>query len=149
MDWTLIYWLFLLALTAFLIFTAVFYLISYTDLECDYVNPIDLSRRINTLIIPEMATHIVLTVMLLSSGHWLDFLLNVPLVIWNIMSVMNRTYMVDATQIFRILSKQKKIGFIKLGFYMISFFLYLYRLVYHIVGAYVSSSSKMGRYVYK
>jgi hypothetical protein len=41
----------------------------------------------------------------------------------------NHTY--DATEIFRTLSQHKKESFIKLGFYLLSFFYYLYRCVTH------------------
>ena len=37
--------------------------------------------------------------------------------------------MYDATEIFRTLGTQKKESFIKLGFYLVSFFYYLYRCV--------------------
>ena len=37
--------------------------------------------------------------------------------------------MYDATEIFRTLSGHKKESFIKLGFYLLSFFYYLYRYV--------------------
>jgi hypothetical protein len=45
--------------------------------------------------------------------------------------------MYDATEIFRTLSGHKKESFIKLGFYLLSFFYYLYR--------YVVTSSLPGR----
>lgn len=38
--------------------------------------------------------------------------------------------MYDATEIFRTLSGHKKESFIKLGFYLLSFFYYLYRYVH-------------------
>lgn len=38
--------------------------------------------------------------------------------------------MYDATEIFRTLPNHKKESFIKLGFYLLSFFYYLYRYVY-------------------
>lgn len=38
--------------------------------------------------------------------------------------------MYDATEIFRTLSTHKKESFIKLGFYLLSFFYYLYRYAY-------------------
>jgi len=41
--------------------------------------------------------------------------------------------MYDATEIFRTLSGHKKESFIKLGFYLVSFFYYLYRCVWLIV----------------
>lgn len=41
--------------------------------------------------------------------------------------------MYDATEIFRTLSGHKKESFIKLGFYLVSFFYYLYRCVWSIL----------------
>lgn len=38
--------------------------------------------------------------------------------------------MYDATEIFRTLSNHKKESFIKLGFYLLSFFYYLYRCAF-------------------
>ena len=38
--------------------------------------------------------------------------------------------MYDATEIFRTLPNHKKESFIKLGFYLLSFFYYLYRCVH-------------------
>lgn len=40
---------------------------------------------------------------------------------------MSKNHMYDATEIFRTLSGHKKESFIKLGFYLVSFFYYLYR----------------------
>jgi hypothetical protein len=42
---------------------------------------------------------------------------------------MGKNHMYDATEIFRTLSGHKKESFIKLGFYLISFFYYLYRMI--------------------
>lgn len=43
--------------------------------------------------------------------------------------VINKTYLLDATEIFRTLMSHKKESFVKLGFYLLSFFFYLYRYV--------------------
>lgn len=43
--------------------------------------------------------------------------------------VINKTYLLDATEIFRTLMSHKKESFIKLGFYLLTFFFYLYRYV--------------------
>ena len=43
---------------------------------------------------------------------------------------MNKTYLLDATEIFRTLMTHKKESFLKLGFYLLTFFFYLYRYVY-------------------
>jgi hypothetical protein len=50
--------------------------------------------------------------------------------------------MYDATEIFRTLSGHKKESFIKLGFYLVCFFYYLYRMIVALIaGAYKSSHS--------
>lgn len=43
--------------------------------------------------------------------------------------MLSKNHMYDATEIFRTLSGHKKESFIKLGFYLVSFFYYLYRCV--------------------
>lgn len=43
---------------------------------------------------------------------------------------MSKNHMYDATEIFRTLPGHKKESFIKLGFYLVSFFYYLYRSVF-------------------
>ena len=43
--------------------------------------------------------------------------------------VINKTYLLDATEIFRTLMSHKKESFVKLGFYLLTFFFYLYRYV--------------------
>lgn len=93
-----------------------------------------------------MIAHAFLTLLFLLSGQWLAFLLNAPLVAFNVNKcvlapefdrqrsadnyrVLSKNHMYDATEIFRTLSGHKKESFIKLGFYLISFFYYLYRWV--------------------
>jgi hypothetical protein len=41
--------------------------------------------------------------------------------------ILSKNHMYDATEIFRTLSGHKKESFIKLGFYLVSFFYFLYR----------------------
>lgn len=58
-------------------------MISYTDLESDYVNPIDHARRVNTVILPEMIAQSAIAAFMLLTGNYLEFAVNLPLVIWN------------------------------------------------------------------
>ncbi|CAO1633303.1 unnamed protein product [Sympodiomycopsis kandeliae] len=131
-------WLFLLAVlvAAGLLFTMVFYIIMFSDLECDYINPIDLCNKLNQFTLPEMIAHATLTVLFLLSGQWIAFLLNAPLVAFNAKKVTDKNHLLDATEIFRTLSGHKKECFIKLGFYLLSFFYYLYRMIVALI-AYV------------
>ncbi|KAG6866384.1 COPII-coated vesicle protein [Blastosporella zonata] len=43
--------------------------------------------------------------------------------------IFTKAHMYDATEIFRTLGVHKKESFIKLGFYLLSFFYYLYRMI--------------------
>ncbi|KAH0847966.1 ER-derived vesicles protein ERV14 [Fonsecaea pedrosoi] len=78
-------WLYLLAvlINAVNLFLQVFFTIMYSDLECDYINPIDLCNRLNTYIVPEAAVHAFLTFLFLINGYWLAILLNLPLLAFN------------------------------------------------------------------
>lgn len=96
-----------------------------------------------------MGAHAALTILFLLTGQWVSFLLNAPLLAWNVQKyakpisphiphaltsgvahrVRTQNHMYDATEIFRTLGSEKKESFIKLGFYLITFFYYLYRYV--------------------
>ncbi|KAK4034869.1 WD40-repeat-containing domain protein [Parachaetomium inaequale] len=79
-------WLYLFAviINAVNLFLQVFFTIMYSDLECDYINPIDLCNRLNTYIIPEVAVHGFLTFLFLINGYWLPLILNLPLLGYNV-----------------------------------------------------------------
>jgi hypothetical protein len=63
--------LFSVVVSAALLFAMVYYIIMFSDLECDYVNPIDLCNRLNTFVIPEMGAQAALTLLFLLSGSWI------------------------------------------------------------------------------
>ncbi|POW16014.1 hypothetical protein PSTT_01709 [Puccinia striiformis] len=114
-------WLFLFAviLAAVLLFTAVFYIIMFSDLECDYMNPIDLCNKMNQFVLPEMGAHMFLVLLFVLSFQFVATLINAPLIAWN----------VNKLKIFRTLAQHKKESFFKLGFYLLSFFYYLFRMI--------------------
>ncbi|KAH7106517.1 cornichon protein-domain-containing protein, partial [Auriculariales sp. MPI-PUGE-AT-0066] len=123
-------WLFIFAVlaSAALIFTSVFFIVSYSDLDAqDYINPIDLCNRLNAFTLPEHALHGFLTVLFLLGLQWSCIILNAPLVAYNINKIITNNWQHDATEIFRTLGGHKKEYFIKLAFYLISFFYYIYR----------------------
>ncbi|GLB37769.1 putative vesicle-mediated transport [Lyophyllum shimeji] len=124
-------WLFLFAVfwAAGLMFGMIYFIIMFSDLESDYVNPIDLCNKLNQLVIPETAAHAFLAVLFLLSGQWMAFALNAPLVAYNAHKIINKNHMYDATEIFRTLDSHKKESFFKIAFYLLSFFYYLYRMI--------------------
>ncbi|KZV96747.1 cornichon [Exidia glandulosa HHB12029] len=125
-------WLFLFAvlMAAALLFTSVFFIIMFSDLECDYMNPIDLCNKLNQFVVPENLAHAFLCLLFLLSFQWTALLINAPLLAYNVNKVViTKTHTFDATEIFRTLPQHKKESFIRLGFYLLSFFYYLYRMI--------------------
>ncbi|KAF5380380.1 hypothetical protein D9615_004718 [Tricholomella constricta] len=128
-------WLFLFAVfvAAALLFGTVYFIIMFSDLESDYVNPIDLCNKLNQLVIPENAVHAFLALLFLLSGQWMAFAFNAPLLAFNTNKIINKNHMFDATEIFRTLDSHKKESFCKVAFYLVSFFYYLYRMIASLV----------------
>ncbi|KAI4735494.1 cornichon [Aureobasidium sp. EXF-12298] len=141
-------WLYLIAvlINAVNLFLQVFFTIMYSDLECDYINPIDLCNRLNTYIVPEAAVHAFLTILFLINGYWIALILNLPMLAWNAKKsvlynlfptrrlltryrIFENQHLLDATEIFRKLNVHKKESFIKLGFHLVMFFFYLYSMI--------------------
>ncbi|KAM0792731.1 hypothetical protein ACM66B_002508 [Microbotryomycetes sp. NB124-2] len=120
-------------MSAILLFTSVFFIIMFSDLECDYLNPIDLCNKLNQFVLPEMIAHAFMTTLFLVSFQIVAFVLNLPLLAYNINKVVNRNHMYDATEIFRTLGQHKKESFFKLGFYLLFFFYALYRMILALV----------------
>jgi len=64
----------------------------YSDLESDYINPIDLCTKLNQVgtrvltqfTLPEMAAHAFLTVLFLFHGQWVALMINLPLLAYNV-----------------------------------------------------------------
>lgn len=123
--------LFILAVVANCInlFGQVHFTILYADLEADYINPIELCSKVNQLIVPEAALHAILSLLFLLNGYWFVFLLNLPILAYNVNKIYNKVQLLDATEIFRTLGKHKRESFMKLGFHLLMFFFYLYRMI--------------------
>lgn len=115
------------------LFAQVFFTIMYSDLECDYINPIELCSKLNPWFIPEAGLHAVVTVLFLLNGYWFTFLLNLPLLAYNVRAFIKKNNLLEPTEIFRTLSKHKKESFLKLGFHLAMFFYYLYRMIMALV----------------
>ncbi|XP_074753395.1 protein cornichon homolog 4 isoform X2 [Athene noctua] len=70
-----------------LIFLSVYFIITLSDLECDYINARSCCSKLNKWVVPEVIGHAVVTVLMLISLHWFIFLLNLPVATWNIYSM--------------------------------------------------------------
>ena len=139
----------------------------FSDLETDYINPIDFCNKMNKvrgLVTSSSPFQINITAKPVSlfsqrlshtrSSHcYSSYQANGPRsssmrLCWHIMRtsvsvplhvssrrtnsptrILKQNHMYDATEIFRTMGPQKNEIFIKLGFYLLSFFYYLYRYV--------------------
>ncbi|XP_077995724.1 protein cornichon homolog 1-like [Glandiceps talaboti] len=129
-------------LSAVLIFFAIYHIIAFDELKTDYKNPIDQCNSLNPLVLPEYIIHIFFTVLFLFAGQIGTVALNVPLIAYNIYRYANRPVMsqpglYDPTTIMNadVLSRCMREGWVKLGFFLLSFFYYLYSMIYVLVSS--------------
>ncbi|KAF0311249.1 Protein cornichon [Amphibalanus amphitrite] len=125
---------------AVLIFFAIFHIIAFDELKTDYKNPIDQCNSLNPLVLPEYFIHLVFNFVFLVAGEWFTVILNVPLIAYNInryrtRPVMSGPGLYDPTCIMNAdtLSKCQREGWIKLAFFLLSFFYYLYGMIYSLI----------------
>uniref|UniRef100_M3ZQE8 Cornichon family member 4 n=1 Tax=Xiphophorus maculatus TaxID=8083 RepID=M3ZQE8_XIPMA len=130
-----------------LIFLSVYFIITLSDLECDYINARACCSKLNKVIIcpeiclcycfqwviPEMVGQCLSMMLMLVSMHWFIFLLNLPVAAWNIYRYvkipMGNMGVFDPTEIHNrgLLKSYMKEAMIKLGYHLLCFFIYLYR----------------------
>merc|ERR1712008_416218 len=129
-----------LIVDAFLIFFAIFHIIAFDELKTDYKNPIDQCTSLNPLVIPEYALHVFFNILFLVGGEFFSLFLNVPLIGYHVHRYLHRPVMsgpglYDPTSIMNAdtLNKCQREGWIKLAFYLLSFFYYLYGMIYSLI----------------
>uniref|UniRef100_A0A0N4Z8F1 Protein cornichon n=1 Tax=Parastrongyloides trichosuri TaxID=131310 RepID=A0A0N4Z8F1_PARTI len=142
MAFTFVAFAYLIGMLAvgFGIFMAIMIVISIDELKTDYKNPIDQCRSLNSLVLPEYAVQGGVTFLFLITLQWFAILWNAPLLAYHVNRYLTRPRMstpgiYDPTTIMRAneLRLAYREGWIKLGFYLISFFYYLYALIYTMV----------------
>ncbi|URE05881.1 protein cornichon [Musa troglodytarum] len=127
MAWELFLWLLAFAAAIALIGFSAYQLICLSDLEFDYINPYDLSSRINAVVVPEFMVQGTLCILFLLTWHWFPFLLMAPITYYHTKLYMTRKHLIDVTEIFRLLNEEKKYRIIKLAFYCSIFIIVIYR----------------------
>ncbi|KAM1096670.1 hypothetical protein ACFX13_014515 [Malus domestica] len=117
MAWELMYWLICFCVDLALFASSLYQYVMLTDLEADYINPYELSNRINQLVVPEFILHIVFCAFFLLARRWFMFLVTVPLTSYIVMLFVKQQHLIDVTEVFRVLNTEKKCRLVKLGFY--------------------------------
>ncbi|CAF5222114.1 unnamed protein product [Rotaria magnacalcarata] len=65
-----------------LLFISVYNIITLSDLEIDIINVRQACSKLNQTFLPEVALHVILTVLFIISNNWLIFILNILLDFW-------------------------------------------------------------------
>nr|CAD7427418.1 unnamed protein product [Timema monikensis] len=114
--------------------------IAFDELKTDYKNPIDQCNSLNPLVLPEYLLHLLFNLLFLFSGEWFSLCVNIPLIAYHINRYRTRPVMTgpglyDPTSIMNsdVLTKCQREGWIKLAFYLLSFFYYLYGMIYSLI----------------
>ncbi|KAF7634632.1 hypothetical protein Mgra_00005971 [Meloidogyne graminicola] len=133
-------YLFALIAIAFCIFFAIYTVICIDELRTDYKNPIDQCRSMNQLVLPEYGIHSFVFFFFVLSMQLFAIAWNLPLFAYHIHRYFKRPILrgpgiYDPTTIMNHdqLSKINREGWIKMGFYLLSFFYYLYAMIYTMV----------------
>lgn len=118
-----------------LLFLSVYVVITLSDLECDYLNAQQCCSKLNDWIVPEILAHGLLTVLLIVHWHWILFLINLPMICWQVYKYMTvpsgNLGIYDPTEIHNRgnLKKHMRDSMIRLAFYLLFFFVYLYCMI--------------------
>ncbi|XP_041107512.1 protein cornichon homolog 3 isoform X2 [Polyodon spathula] len=131
-----------LVLCASLVFFAIWHIIAFDELQTDFKNPIDQGNPLHALVLPEYSIHVLFCIMFLCAQEWLTVGLNVPLLFYNIWRYFQSP--TDSTELLYdpasvmngdTLKFCQKEAWCKLGFYLVSFFYYLYCMIYTLVSS--------------
>nr|CDS21669.1 cornichon [Echinococcus granulosus] len=122
-----------LLLTIVLIFFVIYHIIAFDELKTDYKNPVDQCRNLNPLVLPEYCLHAFITLSFLLTWQIAALLVNIPLLVYHIHRYLTRPVksgigLYHPTSILNSneLNRAMKEGWVKLAFYVMSFFGYLF-----------------------
>lgn len=118
--------------TGAILFLLVYYIITLSDLECDYLNAQECCDKLNYWLLPKYIAQSVVSFLLLLHGELLLFVVNLPLCIWLTFEYFTvpqgNLGKYDPAEIHNRgqLKKHLRDVMIHIGYYLIFFFIYLY-----------------------
>ncbi|CAH9134984.1 unnamed protein product [Cuscuta epithymum] len=127
MAWEPIRWLIFFVMNISLLCINLYQMVCLTDLEADYMNPYESASRINSVVLKEFLLQGAFCFLLLVTGHWLLFLLSLLPTYFNAKKFLASQYLIDVTEVFRVIDSEKKIRIAKLAFYLVFFIVVLIR----------------------
>ncbi|XP_044253942.1 protein cornichon homolog 4 [Tribolium madens] len=121
--------------TGAVLFLLVYFVITLSDLECDYLNAQECCSKLNQWSLPKLIVHGFLSFLFLIHGHWILALLNLPMAFWMVYELASvpsgNLGIYDPTEIHNRgqLKKHMRDCMIHLGYYLLFFFAYLYCMI--------------------
>ncbi|CAF1190207.1 unnamed protein product [Rotaria sordida] len=118
-----------------LLFINIYNIITLSDLEIDLMNVRQACNKLNQTFLPEVALHVMLTVFFIFNNNWFIFILNVVLDLWFAYKYFKRQPgqlgIYDPLEINnrRNIKANMRDFLIRLIFYLLCFFLYLFLLI--------------------
>ncbi|XP_063093601.1 protein cornichon homolog 3 isoform X3 [Cavia porcellus] len=118
------------------------WIIAFDELRTDFKSPIDQGNPVHALVLPEYSIHSLFCVMFLCAQQWLTLGLNVPLLFYHFWRYFHcpadsseLAYDPPVVMNADTLSYCQKEAWCKLAFYLLSFFYYLYCMIYTLVSS--------------
>ncbi|XP_023601973.1 protein cornichon homolog 3 isoform X2 [Myotis lucifugus] len=117
-------------------------IIAFDELRTDFKSPIDQCNPVHALVLPEYSIHSLFCIMFLCAQEWLTLGLNVPLLFYHFWRYFHcpadsseLAYDPPVVMNADTLSYCQKEAWCKLAFYLLSFFYYLYCMIYTLVSS--------------
>ncbi|XP_012253437.1 protein cornichon homolog 4 [Athalia rosae] len=121
--------------TGAVLFLLVYFVITLSDLECDYLNAQQCCSKLNMWVVPKIVGHVFLVLLLLLHGQWILMIINLPMALWLMYEYFTiptgNMGIYDPTEIHNHgqLRKHQRDIMVYLGYYLIFFFIYLYCMI--------------------
>ena len=129
----LLNFVFLFVSLAFL-FLQIYYLVMFADLEADQIYPVEMCKKINLFVYPEIFGLATINAVVLLSGTFGTALLYMPLSIYGLYLAYTGKALFDATTVFKVVPNLRKIAFIKSVFFVGCFFFHTLLLIRALLG---------------
>ena len=129
MSLEFVLWLFAFLLHAAMLGRIMYALTSLADLESDFINPFELSKRLNGWVAVEYGSQLALTLLFLATGKWFVALLEAGILAYMIRIWRKGQAYVDAADAFKQVPVQKPIRTRLCAAQVVCFVIVVYRLV--------------------
>ena len=105
------------------------------DLENDYINPHDATRRINSTLLPELVGLGVMMLLLLGAGRFVFFMLLLALVAYKAHKHWRSSLVLDVTEIFGVINVEKRARMAQIVWLAVLFIYAIIEVVYASIAA--------------